>query len=43
MDTLNSKLAVNQACRHEYLQAEVNRILEECNLPGNPKIPEAKK
>ena len=43
MYTLNGKPAVNQACRHEHLQTEVNRIFEEFNLPSNPKIPRAKK
>ena len=43
MYTLNGKLAVNQLCRYENLQTEVNRIFEEFNLPGNLKIPEAKR
>ena len=43
MYTLNGKLAVNRLCRYENVQTEVNRIFEELNLPGDPKLPEAKR
>jgi len=43
MYTLNGKLVVNRLCRYENIQAEVNRIFEELNLPGNPKLPDAKR
>ncbi len=43
MYTLNGKLAVNQLCRYENIQAEVNQIFEESSLPGHPKLPEAKR
>ncbi len=43
MYTLNGKLVVNRLCRYENIQTEVNRIFEELNLPGVPKLPEAKR
>lgn len=43
MYTLNGNLAVNRLCRYENIQTEVNQIFKELNLPGNPKLPAAKR
>ncbi len=43
MYTINGKLTVNRLCLYENSQAEVNQIFEELSLPGEPKLPNAKR
>jgi len=43
MYTINDDIALNRICIYENIQAEVNQIFEELSLPGEPKLPNAKR